>query len=74
MICISKDGKRKYIGLGVSIHPQHWDFEKNKPKRNCPNKELIQKLINEQVNIYSEQILIFKSANKEFAITNLLIK
>ena len=47
MICISKDGKRKYISLGVSIHSQNSNFEKNKPKINCPNKEIIQKLIND---------------------------
>lgn len=72
MICISKNGKRKYLSLGVSIHPQYWDLEKNKPKRNCPNKELIQKLINEKINLYSEYILELKATNKEFTITNLI--
>lgn len=35
MICICKNSKRKYISLGVSVAPQYWDFQKNKPKRNC---------------------------------------
>lgn len=43
MIRICKDNKKKYRSLGVSLQSQFWDFEKNKPKRNCPNKELIQK-------------------------------
>ena len=38
MIRLCKDGKKKYVSLGVAVLPQFWDFEKNKPKRNCPNK------------------------------------
>jgi hypothetical protein len=48
MLQISKDGKRKYQSLGISINPLHWDFTKNQPKRNCPNKELIERLILEK--------------------------
>ena len=25
MICVSKDRKRKYISLGVSVNPIYWD-------------------------------------------------
>lgn len=74
MICISKESKRKYLTLGVSILPQHWDFEKNKPKRNCPNKDLVQRLINEKINLYTEYILELNTINKEFTITNLIDK
>ncbi|NDW11134.1 site-specific integrase [Dysgonomonas sp. 520] len=74
MLCISKDGKRKYLSLGVSIYPQHWDFKKNLPKRNCPNKDLIQRLINEKINLYTEHILELKTTNREFTITNLIDK
>ena len=38
MICICKDSKRRYICLGVSVAPQYWDFQKNKPKRNRLHK------------------------------------
>lgn len=74
MICISKESKRKYLGIGVSILPQHWDFNKNQPKRNCPNKDLIQRLINEKINLYTEHILELKTLNKEFTIANLIDK
>ena len=53
MICVCKEGKRKYISLGISVKPNNWDFEKNKPKRNCPNREQIIKLLNEQEQKYS---------------------
>jgi len=31
MIRVCKDGQKKYQGLGVSVKPEHWDFNKNKP-------------------------------------------
>ena len=45
MLRVCKDGKKKYISLGLSIAEQYWDFTKNKPKLNCPNKEYIETLI-----------------------------
>ena len=31
MIRICKDSKTKYQSLGISVKPEHWDFQKNKP-------------------------------------------
>ena len=72
MIRVCKDGKRKYKSLGISVLPQHWDFKKNIPKRNCPNKELIQKIINEHINKYSEQLLTLKASNKDFTVNSFI--
>lgn len=72
MICVCKEGKRKYISLGVSINPVYWDFKKNKPKRNCPNREQINLLIREQEQKYSEQVLELSSRGKEFTLTTLM--
>lgn len=44
MLRVTKDRKRRYLSLEISINPQYWDFTKNKPKRNCPNREQILKL------------------------------
>lgn len=60
------------MSLGVSVKPQYWDFEKNRPKRNCPNKEQINTLIKEQEQKYSEQILDFSSRNKSYTLTTLV--
>ena len=46
MLRVCKGGKKKYVSLGISVNPIYWDFEKNKPKRNCPNKEQIVKVTN----------------------------
>ena len=45
MLRVTKDRKRKYVSLGLSLQEKFWDFEKGKPKRNCPNKEQIERLI-----------------------------
>jgi hypothetical protein len=39
MLRVAKDGKKKYIGLGISIHPQFWDFDKNEPKLKFPDRD-----------------------------------
>ncbi|MEL5892336.1 site-specific integrase [Bacteroides sp. GD17] len=72
MLRVCKGGKKKYIGLGISVNPKYWDFEKNKPKRNCPNREQIIKVINEQEQKYSEQILEFSTEQREYSPTTLV--
>ena len=49
MLRICKDGKKKSQSLKISINPQFWDFEKDKPKRNCPNREFIEELISSSI-------------------------
>jgi hypothetical protein len=41
MLRLTKSCKRKYISLHLSLSPQFWDFNRNKPKRNCPNRDQI---------------------------------
>lgn len=74
MIRICKDNKKKYKSLGVSIFPQFWDFEKNKPRRNCPNKDFINTLIADKIKEFSDQLIEFKSESKEFTATKLIEK
>lgn len=72
MIRLCQGRKLKYLSLGISILPQFWDFEKNKPRRNCPNKELINNLITEKTKEFSNQIIEFKSESKDFTVTKLV--
>ncbi len=72
MIQVSKNGKRKYQSLGVSINPKYWDFTKNKPKPNCPNGDFIQKIVLDKVTEYQKQILEFNANQKDYTLTNLL--
>ncbi|HZK98168.1 MAG TPA: Arm DNA-binding domain-containing protein [Prolixibacteraceae bacterium] len=73
MLQISKNGKRKYQSLGVSINPVYWDFIKGKPKPNCPNGELIQKILLDKVTEIQKQILEFSANQQEFTSTKLLV-
>lgn len=74
MIRVCKDGKKKYQSLGISVNPAHWDFKKNKPKSNCPNKEYINKIIADKSNEFAEQIVKLKSEHKEFTANSLIDK
>ena len=74
MICICKNGKRKYISLGVSVAPQYWDFQKNKPKRNCPNRIVIEKLIAQKSKELSELVLELEADNREYTAATLVEK
>lgn len=74
MLQVSKSGKRKYQSLGISIKPRYWDFTRNKPKPNCPNKDYIQKIILDKqtelqqrmLELNSEQSLMFRTLRSTY--------
>lgn len=72
MLQVSKGGKRKYQSLGISINPKYWDFTRNKPKLNCPNKEYIQKIILDKQRELQQRMLELNSEQKEYTTTTLL--
>ena len=72
MLRVCMSCKKNYVSLGISVKSQYWDFEKNKPKRNCPNRERILKVINEQEQRYSEQILEFSTEQREYSLATLI--
>ena len=74
MLRVTKDRKRKYVSLGISVNPEHWDFSKNKPKAECPNREYIELLIADKIKEYSAKIIELKATNQEFTSTTLVEK
>ena len=58
--------------LGVSIHPKHWDFTRNRPKPNCPNKEYITKIILDKQQELQQRMLELNSEQKEYTTSTLL--
>ena len=72
MLRICKDGKKRYQSLGISVLPRYWDFTRNKPKPNCPNKEYIQKIILDKQTELQQRMLEFNSEQKEYTTTTLL--
>ena len=74
MLRVTKDRKRKYVSLGISVNPEHWDFSKNKPKAECPNREYIELLIADKIKEYSAKIIELMATNQEFTSTTLVEK
>lgn len=74
MIRVCKDRKRKYISIGLSINPIYWDFTKNAPKPQCPNKEALTTLITQKLHAYSKQIMEFKAMDRDYTASTLVEK
>ena len=72
MLRLTKDGKRKYISLHLSANQSQWDFKKNQPKRNCPDREAIQTVIERKSKQYREQITQFKAEGKDYTLETLV--
>ena len=73
-IRICKDRKTRYVNLGVSTKAEYWDFEKNQPKSNCPDREMLEKLIANKISEVKSKIVELKSEDKEFSATTLVEK
>lgn len=74
MLRVCKDGNRRYVSLKVSVKSEHWDFEKSKPKRNCPNREGLEKLISEHIHKYSHEIIGLTVEGKDYTTNSLIEK
>lgn len=74
MLRVCKDRKMKYQSLGISLNPAFWDFKTNKPAKNCPNRDYLEKLIAEKTKAYTDKILELKAMEKEFTATTLVEK
>lgn len=72
MLRITKSGKRKYVSLGISVKEKDWDFKKNQPKRNCPDREAILTVIERKSRQYREQITQFKVEGKDYTLETLV--
>ena len=66
MLCICKDRARKYTSLNLSVKAEHWNFDKNEPKPNCPNREHINFLIASKKAEYEKEAIKLKSEGRDF--------
>ena len=74
MLRLTKNRRIKYISLHISLDAKFCDFDKSRPKRNCPDKERINTLIETKTKELQEQILDFKTSDKEYTLNTLLEK
>ena len=66
MLCICKDRARKYTSLNLSVKAEHWNFDKNEPKPNCPNREHICLLIASKKAEYEKEAIKLKSEGRYY--------
>jgi len=74
MLRICQDGKKIYKSIGISLKDKYWNFEKNSPRKNCPNKEQILKIIEERLSEYRSQIFDFRFEGKVYTADTLIQK
>jgi site-specific recombinase XerD len=72
MVRIAKDGKRTMKSLGISVNPQHWDFSKNQPRTNCPNRNQIKQIILKTEMEYQSKVLDKELKKEEFTASSLI--
>ena len=72
MLRLTQRRKRKYISLGVSVLEKDWDFKKNQPKKSCPDREAIVKLISDKVSAYNSLIMELTAKQQEFTMSSLV--
>lgn len=72
MLRIAQNGKSTYKSLKISVAAKYWDFERNVPKPNNPNKDLIQKIILKTKLDYQQKILEKKANSEEFTASSLI--
>lgn len=40
-IRVTKDRKARYVSIDISVKAEHWDFKRNQPKEDCPDREYL---------------------------------
>lgn len=72
MLRVAKDGKRSMKSLGVSVNPAYWDFSKNTPKKNCPNRAMLMQLISQTLLEYQGKVMEVKIKGENATISSIM--
>ena len=72
MLVVTKDGKRKYSTLGISCHPEKWNFQKSEPKKNHPDKLIIEAIIGKRIAELQTAVLDLKLNEKAYSSESLV--
>lgn len=72
MVKITKNGKRSLKTLGVSVNPKYWDFERDKPKSNCPNRTYIVNIITNALQKYQAIQLDMETKCEDYTASEIL--
>ena len=72
MVKITKNGKRSLKTLGVSLNPKYWDFDRDRPKSNCPNRTHIVSIITNALQKYQSIQLDMEARNENYSASEIL--
>ena len=72
MLCVTKERRRKYVSMGISLAARYWDFDKSRPKRNCPNRIYIEKYIADKQREYTDKVIELTCEEKAFTANTLV--
>ena len=73
MVKITKNGKRSLKTLGISLNPRYWDYERDKPKSNCPNRTYIVSIITNALQKYQAIQLNMEAKNEDYTASEILV-
>ena len=66
MLRISQGKLRYFKSLGISIKASCWNFDKEEPKRNYPNREQLLSIMNQTRQEYVNMMFELKALGKDF--------
>jgi len=72
MLVVTKHRKRKYVALGISCHPDNWNFKKNELKKGHPEKLKIEAIIGKRIAELQTTVLDLKFNDKAFTSESLV--
>jgi integrase len=72
MVRISQLKARKYFSTGLSCLAQWWDFDKHAPKRNHPDRNLLEAILSKKKAAYHTRLLELESEQKTLSLQQLV--
>ncbi len=72
MVKITKNGKRSLKTMGISLNPKYWDFERDRPKSNCPNRTYVMSIITNTLQKYQAIQLDMEAKNVDYTASEIL--
>ena len=44
MLCVTKERRRKYVSMGISLAARYWDFDKSRPNGIAPTESILKSI------------------------------